>query len=177
MSKPDNRIAPLVDWTESLRHDERDFDSLCHRFLETLIGCLDATTGALWRLSPDQTSECIVFVSTTDAGTFQEQSLKMRFAPGTGMPGRVLAVGKAEVIEDVIRDDNFPRLRGAIKDGLHGAVGFPIVRDGVSIGVAEAFSRAALVLSQEELSSLSAVGRRLGEHPLFYTTLSPPAVQ
>lgn len=172
----DNRIAPLEDWTESLRPDARDFEPVSRQLLRTFVACVDATTGAIWRLSRDQTLECIVFVSAIDVGTFEKQSMQLRFAPGTGMPGRVLAGGKPEVIEDVIRDDNFPRLRGAISGGLHGAVGFPIVRDGVSIGVAEAFSRAPLVLSREELSSLSIVGRRLGEHPLFYTTLSPPAV-
>src|SRR5262249_14780334 len=50
-----------------------------------------------------------------------EQSRKMTFASGVGLPGRIWREGRAQWITDVVRDTNFPRVPYAAQDGLHGA--------------------------------------------------------
>src|SRR5262245_7408130 len=40
---------------------------------------------------------------------FAEESRKLTFSPGVGLPGRVWATGKSVWVPDVVKDPNFPR--------------------------------------------------------------------
>src|SRR5262249_17757138 len=67
---------------------------------------------------------------TTSAQTLDEftgVNQRTIFASGVGLPGRVWETGRAAWIPDVTQDPNFPRAPYAIRCGLHGAFGFPIV--------------------------------------------------
>ena len=86
----------------------------------------------------------------------------LRFAPGVGLPGRVLATGEPAWIEDVVADRNFPRSAIARRYGIRSGVAFPIVADGDVVAVAELFSRAARRVDVELLGALATAGGEIG---------------
>ena len=85
-----------------------------------------------------------------------------QFRPGEGLPGRVYATGKALWIEDVTRDDNFPRADSLSAVSVRGAFAFPVqVRDEV-VAVLEFFSADIQAPDPSVLEMAEEVGRQLG---------------
>ncbi len=72
------------------------------------------------------------------------------------------ATRQAAWIPDVAHDSNFPRAPLADRAGLHGALGFPILRDGEVLGVMEFFSREIRQPDEELLATLTTVGSQVG---------------
>ena len=56
---------------------------------------------------------------------FRAITERTRFAPGIGLPGRVLASGAPAWIPDVTKDANFPRAKHAIDIGVRAGVRLP----------------------------------------------------
>ena len=81
---------------------------------------------------------------------------------GEGLPGRVLASGKAEWIIDVSKDKNFPRAHQAVEIGVHAGFAFPIFIGPKVIGVMEFFSEEALEPDPRLLEVMESVGFLLG---------------
>ena len=73
--------------------------------------------------------------------SFEAASKATQFAPGVGLPGRVWETRRPAWIPDVVADANFPRATIAASEGLHGALGFPIVLGPQVLGVMEFFSQ------------------------------------
>src|SRR5262245_10098514 len=92
-----------------------------------------------------------------------DQSRRMTFARGVGLPGRIWSSGQPAWIVDVVRDSNFPRAPSAMKDGLHGAFGFPLVGPGGFLGVMEFFSPEHREPDDALLQMFDAVGRQIGQ--------------
>ena len=92
-----------------------------------------------------------------------EQSGKMTFVSGVGLPGRIWREGRAQWITDVVRDTNFPRVPYAAQDGLHGAFGFPIIGPSGFIGVMEFFSPEIREPAPDILEMFDATGRQIGQ--------------
>ena len=88
------------------------------------------------------------------------ESTPLRF--GEGLPGRVLAGGKADWIIDVSKDKNFPRARQAVEIGVRAGFAFPILIDTKVIGVMEFFSEEALEPDPRLLEVMESVGFLLG---------------
>ena len=88
------------------------------------------------------------------------ESTPLRF--GEGLPGRVLASGKADWIIDVSKDKNFPRARQAVEIGVRAGFAFPIFIDTKVIGVMEFFSEEALEPDPRLLEVMESVGFLLG---------------
>ena len=93
---------------------------------------------------------------------FETVSRGTAFAPGIGLPGRILASGRPAWIPDVVADDNFPRAPFAKRVGLHGAVGFPILHGADVLGVMEFFSRDVRQPDDALREMLTAIGRQVG---------------
>ena len=87
----------------------------------------------------------------------------MTFASGVGLPGRVLASGRAAWIENVVEDVNFPRADVAREEGLHGAFGFPICLGDETLGVIECFNRTVVPPDPDLLRTMSTVGNQVGQ--------------
>jgi PAS domain S-box-containing protein len=85
------------------------------------------------------------------------------FDPGVGLPGRVWASRKSAWIPDVVEDPNFPRASLAAREGLHAALGFPIVLGREVLGVLESFSREIRQPDDELLAMLSSIGSQIGQ--------------
>src|SRR5919206_268381 len=89
------------------------------------------------------------------------------------MPGRplhpiarhavaLLAVAVA-TLADVVADENFPRAAIAAREGLHGALGFPILLGGTVLGVLEFFSREIREPDRELQGMLLSIGSQIGQ--------------
>jgi PAS domain S-box-containing protein len=66
-------------------------------------------------------------------------------------------------IEDVVEDPNFPRAKIARAEGLHGALGFPIVLGPQVLGVMEFFSQEIQRPDEALLELLGTVGSQIGQ--------------
>src|SRR5262245_20387457 len=122
--------------------------------------------GALWNLDRSANELCCIEVwhmPAVQAPQFEAATKAHRFAPGVGLPGRVWATGEAAWIADVTTDSNFPRASAAIKEGLHGAFGFPIKLGDEVIGVIECFSCEVREPDDYFLQIVSDIGRQIGQ--------------
>jgi PAS domain S-box-containing protein len=114
------------------------------RIIQAVCDVAGWEVGALWDI--DQATDelyCVDFWHrpSFEASAFEVASRQLTFRRGTGLPGRVWLSGKPVWVRDVTRDDNFPRASGALKDGLHAGLCFPINLGNRVLGVVECFSR------------------------------------
>ena len=101
------------------------------KILQAICESLGWEIGAFWRV--DREGEVIrcneVWHSpSVNLEKFTEFSKHTVFTQGNGLPGRVWASGEPCWITDVVQDPNFPRATIAAREGLHGALCFPIRR-------------------------------------------------
>jgi diguanylate cyclase (GGDEF)-like protein len=80
------------------------------------------------------------------------------FAEGTGLPGRVLASGRAAWVTDLATDPDFARQNL----GVRGAFAFPIHADGQIRAILEFFTPAPVVPNPALLEVVEKIGRQLG---------------
>lgn len=136
------------------------------KVLAAICTALDWSVGALWIVEPnDAQLYCAEFWHVPEAAVadFQEASRAMQFPADIGLPGRVLATGKAAWIADVVVDGNFPRAQVAARNGLHAAFGFPIVNGARVLGVAEFFSTSIEEPDPQLLGMMEMLGSLLGQ--------------
>jgi len=135
------------------------------QILKAICDALGWEYGALWNV--DARAGVLRCVATWSPPpllfqSFADISRQRTFAAGVGLPGRVWASGQPAWIPDVLRDDNFPRAPMAARDGLHSALGFPLIVGGATRGVMEFFSREIREPDQGLLELFGAIGRQIG---------------
>ena len=86
----------------------------------------------------------------------------MRFAPGEGLPGRILAAGRPQWIADVDQDPNFVRGQAVRDLGVKAAFGFPIKTRGEVVAVLEFFSLTRADPDPELLTTVRTLGEQVG---------------
>jgi PAS domain S-box-containing protein len=136
------------------------------RVLQAICETLGWEHGALWRVDTGIGVLRCVEIWTAPGARFPEFEATNRsthFAPGVGLPGRVWASAKPAWIPDVVKDTNFPRAPMADREGLHAALGFPILLGPEVLGVLEFFSREVRRPDEELLALLAAVGSQIGQ--------------
>jgi len=136
------------------------------RILRAICGSLGWAHGALWQVSADRADlRCVEtwHEPGLSLDRFEEVSRQTHFSPGVGLPGRVWQSGRPAWIPDVVADANFPRAKIAAAEGLHGALGFPIVMGSQVLGVMEFFSREIEEPDDALLELLGAVGSQVGQ--------------
>lgn len=94
--------------------------------------------------------------------TFREVTESTKFVPGEGLPGRVLASGKAAWIKNVTKDSNFPRARLAKEIGVKAGFAFPILIGPKVVAVMEFFSEEAMEPDERLLDVMEIIGYLLG---------------
>jgi signal transduction histidine kinase/ActR/RegA family two-component response regulator len=97
-----------------------------------------------------------------DCDTFVQATEKAVFASGVGLPGRVLASGKAAWAPDVTVDNNFPRIREARRCGLHGAFAFPVLVSSEVAAVVEFYCFQICDPDPVLLQTVEQIGAQLG---------------
>jgi PAS domain S-box-containing protein len=136
------------------------------QILQAVCESLGWEVGAIWRVdSKEELLRCVEAWQTPsqNLADFDRATRTRTFARGVGLPGRVWAQGEPVSIEDVAVDANFPRRDAAVKEGLHGAVGFPILLGGEVLGVLEFFSCQIQKPDARLLEMMGAIGSQIGQ--------------
>lgn len=93
---------------------------------------------------------------------FHDITMKTVFEKGIGLPGRVLLSGKSEWIEDVTKDENFPRAKQGENIDIKAGFGFPIKLNNKVVAVMEFFSPFDQNADQSLMQSIELIGTQLG---------------
>ena len=94
--------------------------------------------------------------------TFRQVTETTKLVPGEGLPGRVLASGKAAWIKNVTKDPNFPRARLAKEIGVKAGFAFPILIGPKVVAFMEFFSEEAMEPDGKLLDIMEIIGYLLG---------------
>ncbi|MFQ5423106.1 MAG: PAS domain-containing protein [Phycisphaerae bacterium] len=157
--------ARLIQHAALMAADACTVEEVLQAVVDMICEVIGWPVGHAYISDPDHTGDLIptsIWHLAEPADAFVDGTMKTRFAPGVGLPGRILKSGESAKIFDVHRDDNFPRAALAEDLGLKGAFGFPImVRDEV-VAVLEFFSKVALTLDEDLLGVMRGLGEQVG---------------
>jgi PAS domain S-box-containing protein len=142
------------------------FSAAAPEILREVCECLGWSVGAVWIV--DKTANVLRCVDLwhdpkSHFPEFEAKSRTEAFGPEIGLPGRVWSSREPAWIRDVTADRNFPRAPLAIKEGLHGAFGFPIRAANEVLGAMEFFSRHIEQPDEELLQMFAAIGSQIGQ--------------
>ena len=161
----ERRLATQYATTRILVESRTSADAM-PQILRTVGESLDWVLGARWALDRETgVLRCAEMWTTNPRAleAFTEVNRRTTFASGVGLPGRVWEAGRATWIPDATRDPNFPRAPYAVRCGLHGAFGFPIVGPNGFLGVMEFFSHEIREPDEDILRMFEAVGGQVGQ--------------
>jgi PAS domain S-box-containing protein len=134
--------------------------------LQMVCESLEWELGALWKVDAEaQVLRCVDLwhAPSIKVRHFEDLTKRSFFTKGIGLPGRIWASSKPAWIPDVEEDANFPRASAAIREGLHGAFGFPILIGAEVLGVIEFFSREIREPDDELLRMVGGIGWQIGQ--------------
>jgi PAS domain S-box-containing protein len=136
------------------------------RILQAVCESLGWEAAAIWQVdSKERVLRCVEAwqILPQNLSDFDRSTRARTFARGVGLPGRVWAQAEPVCIEDVALDANFLQRDVAVKEGLHGAIGFPILVGGEVLGVLEFFSRQIQKPDARLLEMMGAIGSQIGQ--------------
>lgn len=137
-------------------------DEAADAVLAGVAGALGWHFAALWRLSDDRLAASHVW-QQDEFSDFSEATLRHRYPPGTGLPGRVWTSGELAWISDVVADANFPRASMALGSGLRSAFAVPLLDAGGSpLAVAEFYTVHITDPDPDFLAVLATIGLVVG---------------
>jgi PAS domain S-box-containing protein len=122
--------------------------------------------GALWLVGDDAVAlHCVALWHSPayPAPAFQRLSLQTPLERGSGLPGRVWERGEVVWIDDVLAEQNFPRVKAAADDGLHAAIGLPLVGEEGMIGVLEFFDHLNRHPTPAVMSLIGSLSEQVGQ--------------
>jgi diguanylate cyclase (GGDEF)-like protein/PAS domain S-box-containing protein len=152
-----------------------NFDSALSLVLSTVCQSKGWVYGEAWIPSPEEnilqcnqvwydSNQSVAVAQSAPLQTFKTLSQDITFAPGVGLPGRVLASGLPEWREDVSQETNkiFPRHQAASQCGLKTGFGIPVTVSGKVLAVIVFFRFRAALVDQPLVESLVAIAAQLG---------------
>ena len=136
------------------------------KILRTACQTLDWEVGALWKV--DASAGLLRCVEICHANSnltpeFDQLSQDTAFKKGHGLPGRVWQSGKPFWIDNVVEDPNFPRAAVALREGLRGAFGFPVLLGNDVWGVLEFLSSEIREPDAELMNLAAGIGGQIGQ--------------
>jgi hypothetical protein len=114
------------------------------KLVQAIGESLDWDMGVVWLLDrDDDLLRCVEVWNGphVEIPALKQEILRQTFRSGIGLPGCVWAGESVVWIPDVTADTNFPQGRSAAREGLRGAVGFPVRNGAEFLGILEFFSR------------------------------------
>jgi PAS domain S-box-containing protein len=148
-------LAESLEMTESARNI---LIAACH--------ALDWNVGVLWKIDAKKKVMRCVEICHTNSNTtpdFDRISQASVFKKGEGLPGRVWESGKPLWIDNVVLDPKFPRSPVALREGLRGAFGFPILIGTDVWGVIEFFSSDIREPDDQLMKLVAGIGGQIGQ--------------
>jgi signal transduction histidine kinase/ActR/RegA family two-component response regulator len=135
--------------------------------VQLLIDGLEVDFGGLWMLDQKrQVLEPFVLnlrARSPQLQTFLEESRRLSFSLGTGLPGAVWAQKRAVWLTELAQETNLPHREAAATAGLKSAMAFPIQRAGDFIGVLEFFTVQRMEHDPNLLNMMTAIGSEIGQ--------------
>ena len=137
-----------------------------HTALEEICTDLDLVCGIAYTVvNAGETARAIdLWFSTEPSRLFDfiELSRDAEFRLGEGLPGRVLADGKAHVLDEAPDDEDLPSDSLAFTSGLGSGFAFPITLTGETVAIFEFFCRKHICLDADLRELLGQIGIQLG---------------
>jgi PAS domain S-box-containing protein len=141
-------------------------EEIARELAEAIATHLDWDLGFLWIARKERNAlGCVAewHGAYTPPAEFLDANCKTEFQLGEGLPGRVWRDKAAAWVEDVLKDDNFPRKRQAEQAGLRSAVAFPVLDRGEVVGIFEFLARTIREPEPDLLDLLTAIGSQIGQ--------------
>ncbi len=163
--KAERRLASQYAVTRVLS-ESSTLEEAVPKIVQAVGESLDWDLGLFWRL--DKQANVLRCLDQWQASAFQGDvfalaAWQQSFAPGEGLPGRILASGQPCWVANVGLDPQFLRTEAAAQAGLHGGFGFPIRIAGEIEGVIEFFSRYVREPDDELLKMVTDIGLKIGQ--------------
>lgn len=134
--------------------------------IQTLCEIFGWDIGDLFILDKkSKTLRCLEFwaSSRTSVPNFETLTRQLSLGPGEGLPGQVWETGTPIWMSDIAEERGSIRSRVAGQDGVHTALGFPILLGDETTGTMGFFSRKIHEPDQAMLDMLGAIGRHVGQ--------------
>jgi PAS domain S-box-containing protein len=163
--RTESRLALQYAVTQILS-ESPDFVESAQHVLRAVCESLDWEVGAFWKVDQQtETMNSIEICHATSMATpeFDRMTKTMTFKKGEGLPGRIWQLGKPVWINNFSADHNFTRAMVAMREGLHGAFGFPILVGSEVWGVIEFFSPEIREPDEELLKLVKGIGGQIGQ--------------
>jgi PAS domain S-box-containing protein len=136
------------------------------RVLGTIARSMGWKVGGLWRVDPNSRAlvcDAIWRDPSFGGERFEALSKEMSLPLGVGVPGRVWSTRNPVWVEDVTQDPNFPRAPAALQDGLHGAVGLPLLSGNEFLGAIEFFSEEIKSPEDDLIDMMLSISGQIGQ--------------
>jgi len=146
--------------------DSATLDEAAPKLLQAIGECLGWDVGVLWVVeSRANALRCAEVWHQPDVAVpeFEAASRQQTAEPGRELPGRVWASGQPVWIAELSKELPLLRATLAAKEGLHGAIGFPILLGEEVLGVMEFFSRDVQPPDPAIPDMMRAIGRQVGQ--------------
>ena len=135
------------------------------KILQAVCESLDWDFGALWRVDRNANAlGCVEVWHTPEVQVpaLEQYTRHITFPPGSGMPGSVWASQALVWIPDLTTEAD-SRLPIAVKEGMHGAVGFPIRKGTEFHGVMSFFSREIRQPNENIIEMMNSIGSQISQ--------------
>jgi PAS domain S-box-containing protein len=135
------------------------------RFLAGIAQSMGWQVGGLWTPEPDgHRLRCRAVWHEADAQVeaFRQATMELSLERGEGLPGRVWGSGEPVWIRDAGSEPNFPRAGAAMRSGLHGGIGLPLLSGGEIVGAIDFFSPQIQEPDPALIDLMGTIGAQLG---------------
>ena len=137
------------------------------KVIQMICTKLGWTAGGMWMLDTNLKELRLAELwhdPERDVTQFVAMSREITFVSGSGLPGLVWQTGHSQWFRDFAsHPELFPRAACAAACELHGALAFPIIARGETIGVIELFSSKLVDPDETLLQSLAGIGNQMGQ--------------
>jgi len=165
--KERNRIIELLQRVAVIANETADVNEAMQECVELVCDFTGWPIGHIYRLDEVKGDLYPTSIWNKSSGdefaAFRKFTEDIRFAPGVGLPGRVLSSGEPSWITDIRKDGNFPRADLGVDIGIRSGFAFPILAGNHVVAVLEFFSKE----SREPLSNIfevmSHIGAQIGQ--------------
>lgn len=170
--KEKNNVARRLAIQLAVTHvlsDSSDVNSAFERLLEVLGKLNGFRFGTAWLVTNEsKEAELKEAAYWNDEAkslpNFKRVTLERTFALGAGLPGKVWASGAPHYVDlTAISEEDFPRKKAALADGLKHGLGFPILGRKQLLGMIEFFSDKIEPIDSDQMNTLSAFGQEIGQ--------------
>ncbi|MCX6855266.1 MAG: ATP-binding protein, partial [Verrucomicrobia bacterium] len=137
------------------------------KVIQMICAKLGWTAGGMWMLDTNLKELRLAELwhdPERDLAQFVAMSRELAFSSGSGLPGLVWQTGHSQWFRDFAsQTELFPRAACATACELHGALAFPIIARGETIGVIELFSSKPVDPDEKLLQALAGIGNQMGQ--------------